>query len=180
MSFLILFWVCLCVCVYSCCFLPSLNSLCAKPLQLHLFATLWPVVHQAPLSIAAACILSLSRLPHYPSTEHMLLRRIHAFTRTHNVHTWNWKLLSWVQLFVTPWTKKIDGLLQARVLEWVAVSFSRGSSQLRDRAQVSCIAGDFLPAELPGKPRTMFTPAQTHMYTHKYPYDTCRSYVHVG
>ena len=35
----------------------------------------------------------------------------------------------------------IGGILQARVLEWVAVSFSRRSSQPRDRTQVSCIAG---------------------------------------
>ena len=35
----------------------------------------------------------------------------------------------------------IHGILQARVLEWVAISFSRGSSQPRDRTQVSCTAG---------------------------------------
>ena len=35
----------------------------------------------------------------------------------------------------------VHGILQARVLEWVAISFSRGSSQPRDRTQVSCIAG---------------------------------------
>ena len=35
----------------------------------------------------------------------------------------------------------IHGIFQARVLEWVAISFSRGSSQPRDWAQVSCIAG---------------------------------------
>ena len=33
------------------------------------------------------------------------------------------------------------GLLQARVLEWGATSFSRGSSRLRDWTQVSCIPG---------------------------------------
>ena len=33
------------------------------------------------------------------------------------------------------------GILQARILEWVAISFSRGSSQPRDRTQVSRIAG---------------------------------------
>ena len=33
------------------------------------------------------------------------------------------------------------GISQARVLEWVAISFSRGSSQPRDRTRVSCIAG---------------------------------------
>ena len=35
------------------------------------------------------------------------------------------------------------GIFQARILEWVAVSFSRGSSQTRDQTQVSCIAGRF-------------------------------------
>ena len=41
---------------------------------------------------------------------------------------------------VTPWT--VHGILQARILEWVALPFSRGSSQPRDRIQVSCIAGE--------------------------------------
>ena len=35
------------------------------------------------------------------------------------------------------------GLLQARILEWVAVPFSRVSSQLRDQTQVSQIADEF-------------------------------------
>ena len=34
----------------------------------------------------------------------------------------------------------IHGILQARILEWVASSFFRGSSQPRDRTPVSCIA----------------------------------------
>ena len=34
----------------------------------------------------------------------------------------------------------IHGIFQARILEWAAVSFSRGSSQPRDRTQVFCIA----------------------------------------
>ena len=37
----------------------------------------------------------------------------------------------------------LHGILQARILEWVAIPFSRGSSQLRDRTRVSCIAGIF-------------------------------------
>ena len=40
--------------------------------------------------------------------------------------------------FATPWT---DGILQARILEWVAFLFSRGSSQPWDQNQISCIAG---------------------------------------
>ena len=37
----------------------------------------------------------------------------------------------------------VHGILQARILEWVAMSFSRGSSWLRDQTWVSCIAGRF-------------------------------------
>ena len=48
----------------------------------------------------------------------------------------------------TPWTKAHQaplfmGILQARMLEWVAMLSSRGSSQPRDWTQVSCIAGRF-------------------------------------
>ena len=35
----------------------------------------------------------------------------------------------------------VHGILQARILEWVAISFSRGSSWPGDWTQVSCIAG---------------------------------------
>ena len=38
----------------------------------------------------------------------------------------------------------IHGILQIRILEWVAIPFSRGSSQPRDWACISCITGRFL------------------------------------
>ena len=38
-------------------------------------------------------------------------------------------------------SSSVHGVLQARILEWVAISFSRGSSQPRDQIRVSCIAG---------------------------------------
>ena len=37
----------------------------------------------------------------------------------------------------------VHGILQARILEWVAMPFSRGSSWYRDQIQVSCITGRF-------------------------------------
>jgi len=46
----------------------------------------------------------------------------------------------------------IHGIFQARILEWVAISFSRGSSQPRDGTWVSCMWADALPSEPPGKP----------------------------
>ena len=57
----------------------------------------------------------------------------------------------------------VHGIPQARILEWEAIPFSRGSSQHRDRTQVSCIAGKFfttwdtreaLPDGLAGKQST--------------------------
>ena len=56
------------------------------------------------------------------------------------------ELLSHVQLSATPWTVAHLAplsmeILQARILEWVAMPSSRGSSQPMDRTQVSCIAG---------------------------------------
>ena len=42
-----------------------------------------------------------------------------------------------------PMDYTVHGILQARILEWVAVPFSRGSSQPRDGTQVSRIAGGF-------------------------------------
>ena len=58
----------------------------------------------------------------------------------------NWKSLGRVWLFVTPWKPMdytVHGILQARVLGWVAFPFSRGSSQPRDWTQVFLIAGGF-------------------------------------
>ena len=51
-----------------------------------------------------------------------------------------------------PMDYTVHGILQVRILEWVAFPFSRGSSQTRDLTQVSHIAADSLPAEPQGKP----------------------------
>ena len=66
-----------------------------------------------------------------------------------------------VQLFVTPWTvaqrSSIHGVLQARILECVAISSSRGSFRPRDQTHVSCLlhwqAGS-LPLVPSGSPST--------------------------
>ena len=50
------------------------------------------------------------------------------------------------QLCPTLWDlmdSTVHGILQARILEWVAFPFSRGSSQARDQTQVSHTAGGF-------------------------------------
>ena len=45
----------------------------------------------------------------------------------------------------------VHRIFQARILEWVVISYSRGSSQPKDRTRVSCTAGGFFTSELPGK-----------------------------
>ena len=53
-----------------------------------------------------------------------------------------WKLFSRVRL-CDPMDYTVHGILQARILEWVAIPFSKGFSQPRDQTQVSRIAGGF-------------------------------------
>ena len=52
-----------------------------------------------------------------------------------------------------PMDYKVHGILQVRILEWVAFPFSRVSSQHRDWTQVSHIAGRFFTSWVPGKPK---------------------------
>ena len=62
------------------------------------------------------------------------------------------KSLSCVWLFMTPWTVACQtplytGILQARILEWVAIPFSRDLPDPEIKTTISCIAGDSLPSE---------------------------------
>ena len=52
----------------------------------------------------------------------------------------------------------VHGILQARILEWVSMSSSRGSSQLRDQTHVSCIAGEFFTTKPSRKPNYIVIP----------------------
>ena len=54
--------------------------------------------------------------------------------------------------FLSPWTiysppgSFVPGIFQARILAWVAIPSSRGSSRPRDRTHVSCIGRPILLA----------------------------------
>ena len=63
------------------------------------------------------------------------------------------KVAQWCLTLCDPMNYTVHGILQARILEWVAIHFSRGPSKPRDRTHISHIAGDSLPAEPQGKPR---------------------------
>ena len=92
-------------------------------------------------------LLQLLKRYKYMPTYHLALIYLHN-------EKWKWKgkSLSCVWLFVTPWTV---GILQARIVEWVAVAFSREPSQPRDRTQVSHIAGGFF---------TSWVTREAHLY----------------
>ena len=61
-----------------------------------------------------------------------------------------------VQLFVIPWTVALQappstGIFQTRILKWVAMPSSKGSSQPRDQVHISSTADGFFTTELPEK-----------------------------
>ena len=59
---------------------------------------------------------------------------------------------SWHPMDCSPPGSSVRGILQARILEWVAIPFSRGFSRPWDRTCVSFIAARFFSTEPPGKP----------------------------
>ena len=67
----------------------------------------------------------------------------------------------------SPPGSSVHGILQARILEWVAISFSRRSFQPKDRTQVSCVAGGFFAIwatqEAPTQPNKKINVKLTHL-----------------
>ena len=51
----------------------------------------------------------------------------------------------------SPPGSSVHGILQARIVEWVAIPFSRGSSHPRGRTVASCITGRFFTTEPTGE-----------------------------
>ena len=87
--------------------------------------------------------------PHIMSTH---TRQLHvAWASSRYGHTMSLQSCS---TLCNPPGSSVHGILQARILEWVAISSSRKYSQPRDQICVSCLLhwqGDSLPLGLPGK-----------------------------
>ena len=66
----------------------------------------------------------------------------------------------------SPPGSSVHGILQASIVDWVAISSSRGSSWPRDRTFISCLAGRFFTTESPEK--------SARVYTHIYKYFICK------
>ena len=126
---------------------------------IRLLATLWTAACQAPLSIGFSRQVYWSRLlfsspgdlpdPGIKPKSLMSPELAGRFFTTGA--TWESEKILVTQLCLTlcdpmdcsPPASSVHGILQARILEWVASPFSRGSSRLKDWTQVSCFAGRF-------------------------------------
>ena len=88
-----------------------------------------------------ACIICVFNIPYYIiSTDHSLFSQLLA-TSGENLQCV--KVAQSCLTLCDPRDHTVHGILQARLLEWVAFPFSRGSSQLRDQTQVFRTAGGF-------------------------------------
>ena len=83
--------------------------------------------------------LNSGNLSYFNLTLNALLNKNNIALFFNSMYFLKWKSLCRVQHFDT-----VHGILQTRILESVAFSFSRGSSQPSDQTQISCIAGRFL------------------------------------
>ena len=113
-----------------------------------LFETPWTAAHQAPLSSTLSrSLLKFMFIKSVALSPSLLPASPFAFSLFQHQSV---KVLV-AQLCLTlcesmdysPPGFSVHGILQTRILEWVAISFSRGSSRPGDWTRVSCIAGKF-------------------------------------
>ena len=81
-------------------------------------------------------------------------------TKTVVVYSLSFVWLFWDPMNCSQSGSSVHGILQARILEWVAISFSKGSSQPRDQTCISCSA-EFFTTDPPGKPYAKDTNIQS-------------------
>ena len=128
---------------------------------------IWKAVSKTIVLILPHIKLSLQLSHCFKSVEgnSTWCHRLHFHPKPHDEITWWWGSSPWkhlgsprphltfavphhVRLFCDPmgWGppgSSVRGILLARILEWVAIPFSRRSSQPSDRTQFSCVAGRF-------------------------------------
>ena len=77
------------------------------------------------------------------SQEALLFNKWKKFKTKRTISNFKRRNFERVKVKVTQLCPTLYGILQARILEWVAIPFPRGSSQPRNWTQVSCNAGRF-------------------------------------
>ena len=99
--------------------------------------------HSSKASILQCSAFFMVQLSH-PSTTTGKTIALTRWTFVSKVISLLFNMLYMLVIAFLPRSKhRIHGILQARILEWVAIPFSRGSSPLRSQTQVSGIAGRF-------------------------------------
>ena len=109
------------------------------------FVTTWNAAHQASLSFTIfQSLLKLMSIESMTLSNH--LRLCHPLFLMPSI-------LPSIRVSRTRLSRlPVHGILQARILEYVAIFFSRGHSQPRGRTQISCIAGRFFTVWATRKP----------------------------
>ena len=109
-------------------------------------------------TLPSMCFLyfAVSKLKYIISWGKKMLQYFHLAPLSYNLSMCVCESPSHFWLFAMPWTLpvfSIHGILQARILAWVASSFSRGSAQPRIQTGVSHSAGRFFIIWAMGKPK---------------------------
>ena len=129
--------------------------------HVQLIVTPWIATHQTSLSITnSQSLLRLMFIESVMPSSHLILCRLvfslkvmstvnqsHDYTHsTACVHAQLCQPCPALSdpLDCSPPGPSVHGTSQARILEWMVISFSRGSSRPRDRTPISCIVGRFL------------------------------------
>jgi len=72
----------------------------------------------------------------------------------------------------------VHGILQARILEWAAIPFSRGCSWPRDQTRIFCIASSFSTIWTTKEAIYMYIYIHIHTHTHTHTREAMHIYVH--
>ena len=107
------------------------------------------------IGIIISMDMSLSKLWEIVKDREALHAAFHGIAKNQTQHR-DWTTISWKKVLVTQLClilcnpmdcslpgSSAHGIFQARILKWVAIPFSRGSSQARDWTQISCTADRF-------------------------------------
>ena len=114
---------------------PGREPSCLKAFEVSIFIT-------ALTELAYTIRMTMIRAPYLLSYA-LCMYYLKPHSNSRCVHAWSWPILG-DPMDYSPPGSSVYGVLQARVLEWIAISFSRGSSRPRVQICVSCIGRQIL------------------------------------
>ena len=113
-----------------------------KMLQTYLIVNqFWQKAKKLKIELTFAALGGLDKIARYKRSSHS--KYPHLFICNCEVLVAQSCPTLWDPMDCSPPGSSVHGIFHARILEWFAISFSRGSSQPRDQTWVSCTAGRF-------------------------------------